>query len=62
MPLPPGDPPAGGDLALEAWAMLGGLDWQGLPTVMDILGIDDIEMLVAQLGAIRDWSRQKHGQ
>lgn len=41
-------------LAVRAWNMLGGLDWAGLPIVAELLGYDDIELLVAQLMAIRD--------
>lgn len=33
---------------------MGGLDWQGLPIVAEVLGIEDLETLVAQLCAIRN--------
>lgn len=39
--------------------MLGSLDWSGLPTVAEILGYDDIELLVAQLIAIRDHGKEE---
>jgi hypothetical protein len=58
-PLPPGAAPAGAELAIEAWNMLGGLDWSGLEMVADILGIDDIELLIGQLMAIRDFQAKK---
>jgi hypothetical protein len=47
--------PAGAELAIAAWNMLGGLDWSGLPLVAEVLGIEDIEMLVAQLVVIREF-------
>lgn len=53
--LPPGQPPAEAELAIAAWNMLGGLDWAGLPHVAEMLGIEDLEMLVTQLVAIRDF-------
>jgi len=34
--------------------MMGGLNWQALPVVVELLGIDDIELLVEQLIIIRD--------
>lgn len=36
---------------------MGGLDWAAVPTVAEVIGIDDIEMLIVQLAAIRDWQR-----
>lgn len=33
--------------------MLGGLDWAGLDTVCDVLGVDDPEILIAQLVVLR---------
>jgi hypothetical protein len=47
-------------LAIKAWNWLGGqLDWSGLPLVAEILGIDDLEVLIVQLAIIRD-SQDKH--
>ena len=37
--------------------MGGQIDWAGLPLVADLLGLDDLEMLVEQLAALRDWQR-----
>lgn len=34
--------------------MMRGLDWAALPFVIDILDVDDVEVLVAQLIMIRD--------
>jgi len=36
---------------------MAGLDWAALPTVAEMLGIDDIESLVYQLIIIRDWKK-----
>lgn len=33
---------------------MGGIDWTGLPTVCEMLGVEDVEMLITQLVAIRD--------
>lgn len=35
--------------------MGGTLDWAGLPLVAELLGIDDLETLIVQLAAIRDF-------
>lgn len=36
---------------------MGGLDWQALPIVAELLGITDVETFIAQLAVIRDWQR-----
>lgn len=60
--LPPGTAPADDSLAITAWNMLGGFDLgPALDRVIDLLGIDDEEMLVTQLMAIRDFQAKKHG-
>lgn len=33
---------------------MSGIDWTGLPTVCEMLGVEDVEMLITQLVAIRD--------
>jgi hypothetical protein len=35
--------------------MMGGLDWQALDVVAELLGVDDIECLVVQLLTIREY-------
>lgn len=60
-PVPPGPVPDGAALAVVAWNMLGGLDWAGLPIIAEILGIEDLEMLVAQLIVLRDHGRPANG-
>lgn len=32
---------------------MGGLDWAGLPLVVELLGIDDIDALINRLAAIK---------
>lgn len=32
------------------------LDWQALETVCALLGVEDVDMLVIRLAAIRDWA------
>jgi hypothetical protein len=34
---------------------MGGIDWAGLPLVAEMLGYDDMEMLVTQLQTIREF-------
>lgn len=36
---------------------MGGLDWNGLPVVCEMLGIDDPQRLIVQLATLRDWQR-----
>lgn len=38
---------------------MGGIDWAGLPTVCEMLGITDVETLITQLVAIRDHQNQQ---
>lgn len=38
---------------------MGGIDWAGLPFVCDVLGIEDVETLITQLVAIRDFQNRK---
>lgn len=61
MPFPPGLPPVDVALAIRAWNMLGGMEWAGLDAVADILGIDDLEILVTQLQIIRNWQAEHQG-
>jgi hypothetical protein len=52
-PFQPPPPPPEAAMAIRAWNMLGGLDWAGLDVVMDVIGIDDPELLIAQLVVLR---------
>lgn len=38
---------------------MGGLDWQALPIVVDLLGISDPEDLILQLVTVREHTREK---
>lgn len=38
---------------------MGGIDWAGLPVVAELLGVEDVELLVEQLTAIRDHQREQ---
>lgn len=60
MPFEPGEPcDTATALAVRAWNWMGGqIDWAGLPLVADLLGVDDLEILVEQLAALRDWQRK----
>jgi hypothetical protein len=44
-------------MAIRAWRLLangmGGIDWAGLPIVVEMLGIHDPESLIARLQVIR---------
>jgi hypothetical protein len=46
-------------LIIRAWNLMGGIDWAALPHVAEMLGYQDIELMVAQLAAIRDFQRDK---
>lgn len=55
--MPGGSGPCPAALSVEAWNVLGGLEWQGLETVAEMLGVRDIEGLVADMTVIRDFQR-----
>jgi hypothetical protein len=38
--------------------MGGVIDWQALPVVAEMQGVDDIETFVARLTTIRDWQQE----
>lgn len=43
---------------------MGGLDWAGLPVVVELLGVEDIEALLLRLATIKHHSppeEQDHG-
>jgi len=42
------------DLAIRAWNLMGGaIDWAALPLVVARLGVDDVDLLITHLCAIR---------
>ena len=50
----PEQTPDDAQLAIQAWNVMGGIDWAALPLVCEMFGVDDPEKLVRQLCAIRD--------
>lgn len=44
-------------MAVRAWNLMGGIDWAGLPVVVEMLGIVDVGLLVEQLVLIREHQR-----
>jgi len=46
---------------VQAWNMLGGLEWSGVEIVAEVLGVEDIETLIAQLVALRDNLDESNG-
>jgi hypothetical protein len=55
--LPAPAAPACAALAVRVWNFLGGLDWAGLPTAMQIFGVQDPDTLIHALVAIRDHNK-----
>ena len=55
--LRPGTPQKGVSRAIQAWNLMGGMDWAALPIVVEMLGVSDPETLIQQLAAIRDHQR-----
>lgn len=45
-------------MAIDAWNLLGGLEWGGLPTAVEMLGVEDPETLVQLLAHIRNEMRK----
>jgi hypothetical protein len=57
----PGAVPDKSRFAVTAWNLMGGLDWAALPTVVELLGVVDVESLVRQLISIRDHHLRQAG-
>ena len=55
----PGSGPADSVLSLKAWNLMGGLDWNAMETVTELLGIRDIDALIGDLVTIRDWQKER---
>jgi hypothetical protein len=48
--------------AIEVWNMCetqGSIDWAGLPMVVGLLGVEDIDGLVLRLKAIKQYLRER---
>jgi hypothetical protein len=54
LPIQPEPPPDGAKFAVEAWNLMGGMDWEALPVVCAMIGVEDPEILIRQLVMIRD--------
>jgi hypothetical protein len=48
-------------MALTVWNECRGLDWQALPLLVDVHGITDIETMIAELVAIREFFGGRDG-
>jgi hypothetical protein len=46
-------------LAIRVWNTLGGLDWAGLETACDVFGVDDVDLMIHRLVAIRDFQAEQ---
>ena len=40
-------------MAIAAWNMMGGLSWEALPVIIEYFGVQDPEILIDELIAIR---------
>lgn len=49
-------------MAMRAWNLMGGLDWAALPLVADLLGVEDVERMVPELVAIRDFENDARSE
>ena len=54
---PAGQPTTEIALAIRAWNLCGGMEWEAIPIVADILGVRDVERLIYQMTIIRDHQR-----
>lgn len=46
---------------IRAWNIMGGLEWDALPTVAEMVGIEDVELLIESLVMIRKHQKEQHG-
>jgi hypothetical protein len=43
-------------MAIEAWNLMDGqIDWQAVPLIAEILGVDDLELFLKEIVLIRDF-------
>ncbi len=54
LPVPPTPVPDDSYLALKLWNIMSGIDWDALPLLCELYGVEDLELLIAQLVAIRE--------
>lgn len=44
---------------MRIWNLMGGtIDWGGLPALVEVLDVEDVELLIEQLAAIRNYMRE----
>ena len=43
------------ELSRRAWNLLGGMKWEGIEAIAEVLGIEDVERLILDLVTIRDF-------
>jgi hypothetical protein len=55
LPFPPEPAPGNFSLAVEGWNMMQGIDWQALPVIVEMLGIEDVDLYIRQLLTIRNF-------
>lgn len=51
----------GQSLAVRIWNESEGLDWQALPLLAEVHGVTDIETLIAEMVAIREFMGARDG-
>lgn len=51
----------GHSIAIRIWRESRGLDWQAIPLLADLHGVTDLETLVAELIAIREFMDEQNG-
>lgn len=58
------EPTYAGPPAVDAWFLMGGeIRWEALPAVAELLGVEDVEMLIHGLVEIREhFRRQRDAQ
>lgn len=44
--------------AIQAWNLMGGIEWNAIDTVAEMLGVEDVDLLIRQLVVIRDSQNQ----
>jgi hypothetical protein len=58
----PGEAPDVSRLALKAWNLMSGIEWAALPIIAEIYGIEDFELFLRYLAAIRDHQSKRSEQ
>lgn len=48
-------------LAVAAWNLLGGMEWEGVEVAAAIYGVEDVDLWLHELAAIRNHSSKREG-